>query len=114
MKRNHPTSLLLQPACFGLWPVLALGQQADLTGHQRNVPDCSNGWDSCDRSTLTGPEANALAIADHERNVANCKDALGSCDHSKLTDLEARDVALAEHQRAAFQIAGRGSGRAAT
>src|SRR5580700_1446516 len=109
MKFSLQTFLWAVVACFAFWPILALAQSSDdlarnptdeaLATHGRNVLNCRNGSDSCDRSTLTEPEATALALADHERNVSACDDGMQSCDPSKLTPSEARNSLVAKHRR---------------
>src|SRR5579863_4927084 len=88
-------------ACFSLWPILLCAQSSDpaQSPHRDNVSNCRSGFDSCDHSELTEPEAIALALAKHQRNVSDCNHGMLSCDPSKLTQSEAGEMAVAEHQR---------------
>ena len=58
--------------------------------HQRNVSDCDDGMQSCDRSKLTPAEARDSSTAERLRNIADCKDGVGNCDHSQLTAVGSR------------------------
>src|ERR1700676_4307547 len=78
--------------CTNGWETceFSLLAQADLNSseHQRNISDCRNGSQACDRSKLTSQEAIALAVADHKRNLSDCTGGFTSSDHSRLTASE--------------------------
>src|ERR1700720_1600998 len=84
--------------CTNGWETceFSLLAQADLNSseHQRNVSNCRNGSQACDRSKLTPQEAISLAVADHKRNVSDCTDGFTSCDHSRLTASEAQGITV--------------------
>lgn len=91
--------MLAQLVWFIFCSGILFSQQSNISEHQRNVSNCRNGWETCDRSQLTDAEVTALAVADHRRNVSNCESAFTSCDHSRLTAMESRNIAVLEHQR---------------
>ena len=66
---------------------------------QENLFACSNGWDSCDSSTLTQADKNAVAKAKREQNISDCENSWTSCNRSTLSTQELAAVDVAVHRK---------------
>jgi hypothetical protein len=52
---------------------------------QRNVFDCDEGYDNCDRAKLTAAETRSVDSSAKQRNFSNCDSGLGRCELAQLT-----------------------------
>jgi hypothetical protein len=62
----------------------------------RNLQNCLNGFDDCDRSRLSSDEQTLVAQAAHIQNLQNCPEEgeAGACDQSQLAASERAEVEL--------------------
>ena len=52
--------------------------------NSRNVQNCLDGLAPCDRSLLTGQEAQQIVELHHDRNLWTCLTGYGECNRSML------------------------------
>jgi hypothetical protein len=77
---------------------LGLLDSAFIAAEIKQVENCENGWDECDRSKLSPLEESQSAVAEHKRGISACGDGEETCDYSRLTPPEAETLDDAEHK----------------
>src|SRR6266568_2519962 len=89
MKVSIPRYLCALVVCLSFPHIPAFAQSLEYEG---NLAACTNGWESCNHSKLTQPEAGALVVAERERNYTPCLQGYGYCDRARLTPSEASGI----------------------